>query len=252
VDGGKIDLKSLLRYYGRLADEPEKLPWGAGYEIELSGVDYEGAFIPANGGLRLGYVAQADHPAPVALHVGDSVAVLTRARLPQVYRDEGAFDRRAYRSQQGVDSVEALRAPELLEVVKPARPGVSAWISRGRRRLREKVDELWSKDARVAGILRAMLLGDRSFVDRDASRDFQKTGAFHVLVVAGLHVGAIAVVLFWVGRKLRWAGVWTITLTLLLLLAYVAVVEQRTPVLRAALMAAIVVAGGFFSGGWRY
>jgi competence protein ComEC len=40
--------------------------------------------------------------------------------------------------------------------------------------------------------------------------------------------------------------VWTITLTLLLLLAYVAVVEQRTPVLRAALMAAIVVAGGFF------
>jgi competence protein ComEC len=40
--------------------------------------------------------------------------------------------------------------------------------------------------------------------------------------------------------------VWTITLTLLLLLAYVAVVEQRTPVLRAALMAAIVVAGGLF------
>jgi hypothetical protein len=84
VDGGKIDLKSPLRYYGRLADEPEKLPWGAGYEIELSGVDYEGAFIPASGGLRLGYVAQTDHPAPVALHVGDSVAVLTRAKLPQV------------------------------------------------------------------------------------------------------------------------------------------------------------------------
>ena len=84
VDGGKIDLKSPLRYCGRLADEPEKLPWGAGYEIELSGVDYEGAFIPASGGLRLGYVAQTDHPASVALHVGDSVAVLTRAKLPQV------------------------------------------------------------------------------------------------------------------------------------------------------------------------
>jgi competence protein ComEC len=91
-----------------------------------------------------------------------------------------------------------------------------------------------------------MLLGDRTFVDRDEARDFQKTGAFHVLVVAGLHVGAIAVVLFWVGRKLRWARTWTMILTLLLLLAYVAVVEQRTPVLRAALMAAIVVIGGFF------
>jgi hypothetical protein len=27
VDVGKIDLKSPLRYYGRLGDEPEKLPW---------------------------------------------------------------------------------------------------------------------------------------------------------------------------------------------------------------------------------
>ena len=64
-------------------------------------------------------------------------------------------------------------------------------------------------------------------------RDFQKTGTFHVLVVAGLHVGAIAVLLFWVGRKLRRARVWTMSITLLLLIAYVAIVEQRTPVLRA-------------------
>jgi Competence protein/Domain of unknown function (DUF4131) len=246
VDAGKINLKSPLRYYGRLADEPKKLPWGSGYDIELSGVDYQGLFLPASGGLRLGYIARPDHPTPLPLHIGDSIAVVTKAKLPQLFRDEGAFDRRAYLSQQGVDLVGALRAPELLELVKPAGPTMFNWVSRGRRRLREEVDELWSKDARVAGVLRAMLLGDRTFVDRDEARDFQKTGAFHVLVVAGLHVGAIAVVLFWVGRKLRWARAWTMTLTLLLLLGYVAVVEQRTPVLRAALMAAIVVVGGFF------
>jgi competence protein ComEC len=246
VDAGKINLKSALRYYGRLADEPEKLPWGAGYEIELSGVDYKGLFVPASGGLRLVYTARADHPAPMALHAGDSISVLTQAKLPQVFRDEGAFDRRAYLSQQGVDLVGALRVPELLELAKPAGPRMSTWILRARRRFREKVDELWSKDANVDGVLRAMLLGDRSFVDRDEARDFQKTGAFHVLVIAGLHVGAIAVVLFWVGRKLRWPRAWTVALTLLLLLAHVAVVEQRTPVLRAALMAAIVVVGGFF------
>jgi competence protein ComEC len=234
VDGGKINLKSPLRYYGRLADEPEKLPWGTSYNIALSGVDHEGMFVPA--------LADCGW----AVHSGDSIAVLTRAKLPQVFRDEGAFDRRAYLSQEGVDLVGALRAPELLELVRPGEPRISNWISRGRWRLREEVDELWSKDTRIAGVLRAMLLGDRSFVDGDAARDFQKTGAFHVLVVAGLHVGAIAVLLFWVGRKLRWACVWTMRITLLFLIAYVAVVEQRTPVLRAALMAAIVVVGGFF------
>jgi ComEC/Rec2-related protein len=246
LDAGKINIKSPLRYYGRLADEPKILPWGVGYDVEPSGVDYQGLFVPASGGLRLGYIAQMDRAAPLTLHTGEVIAVLTRAKLPQVFRDDGAFDRRAYLSQQGVDLVGALRAPELLELIRPARPSMFAWVSRGRWRLREEVDELWSKDTRVAGVLRAMLLGDRSFVDGDEARDFQKTGAFHVLVVAGLHVGAIAVLLFWVGRKLRWARVWTMSFTLPLLIAYVAVVEQQTPVLRAALMAAIVVVGGFF------
>jgi len=94
--------------------------------------------------------------------------------------------------------------------------------------------------------LRAMLLGDRSFVARAEAADFQKTGVFHVLVVAGLHVGALAFALYWVGRKLRLSRVWTMLFTLTMLGAYVAVVEQRAPVLRAAMMAAMLVLGGFF------
>jgi len=65
-------------------------------------------------------------------------------------------------------------------------------------------------------------------------------------VVAGLHVGALAVFLFWIGRVLRLTPFWTALTTLTVLLAYVAVVEQRPPVLRAALMTALVVIGGLF------
>jgi len=39
-----------------------------------------------------------------------------------------------------------------------------------------------------AAVLRAMLLFDRSFLDRFESMNFQKTGVVHVHVVAGLHV----------------------------------------------------------------
>jgi competence protein ComEC len=130
--------------------------------------------------------------------------------------------------------------------VSASRITASTILARVRHRLCDKVDELFGGSGDVAGVLRAMLLGDRSFVDRNESTDFQKTGVFHVLVVAGLHVGALAAVLFWAGRKLRFSPVWTIRFTLTLLAAYVAVVEQRPPVLRAALMAALVVAGGFF------
>jgi|ERR1700731_2414184 len=68
LDAGKINIKSPLRYYGRLADEPAKLPWGASYDIELSGVDREVVFVSASGGLRLGYLARTDHGAPMAVH----------------------------------------------------------------------------------------------------------------------------------------------------------------------------------------
>ncbi len=180
------------------------------------------------------------------LHAGDEVAVLTEAKRPQIFKDEGAFDRRAYLAQQNIDLVATLRAPELIERIASPAPTIGSVLARTRRRLREEIDELFASSPQVAGVLRAMLLGDRNFVDRAEAADFQKTGVFHVLVVAGLHVGALAFALYWVGRKLRLSRVWTMLFTLTMLSAYVAVVEQRAPVLRAAMMAAIVVLGEFF------
>jgi competence protein ComEC len=245
VDNGPLDLHSPLRWYGTLRDEPARLPWGIGYEIELSGVDYHGATVQLHGGIRLSFTPHSGDHAPPDLHAGDGIAVLTQARRPQVFRDEGAFDRRAYLATQNIDLTAALRAPELIEriSVAPLTPGIL--IARARRRMRDEVDALFGARPEVAGVLRAMLLGDRSFVDRDEATDFQKTGVFHVLVVAGLHVGALAALLFWLTRKLRLSPGWAIFLVLTLLFAYVAVVEQRPPVLRAALMATAVVTGSF-------
>jgi competence protein ComEC len=246
VEQGLLPLKTPLRWHGHLRDEPIRLPWGYGYEIEISGVELEGTLRSARGGLRLSFTTQAEGAPPPDIHVGDEVAVLTEAKRPQVFRDEGAFDRRAYLAQQNIDLVATLRAPQLIERAGPPTATIGTALARARRRLRDEIDELFIDTPQVAGVLRAMLLGDRSFVDRTEATDFQKTGVFHVLVVAGLHVGAIAFALYWVARKLRLSRVWTMLFTLSLLGAYVAIVEQRAPVLRAALMAATVVLGGFF------
>jgi len=242
----RIDLKTPLRWHGKLRDEPARLPWGFGYEIELSGVDYQGKTLAAGGGMRLSFTPRTDEQAPPDLHAGDEVAVLAQARRPQLFRDDGAFDRRAYLAQQNIDLLATLRGPELLEHVATPAPTIGTLVARARRVLREEIDVLFQNTPQVAGVLRAMLLGDRSFVDRQEATDFQKTGVFHVLVVAGLHVGALAVFLFWAGRKLRLSMIWSMAFTLTLLLAYVAVVEQRPPVLRAAVMTALVVIGSFF------
>src|SRR6266851_39374 len=246
VGQGRIRLGTPLRWHGHLRDEPERLPWGYGCEIELSGVEFEGELQPTKGGLRLSFTMYPDQALPPELHAGDEIAVLTEAKRPQVFMDEGAFDRRAYLEQQDIHLVATLRAPQLIERVSSPHPTAGTRLAGVRRQLRDEVDGLFAGKPQVAGVLRAMLLGERSFVDRTESTNFQKTGVFHVLVIAGLHVGALAFALYWICRKLRFTPVWRAVFTLTLLFSYVAVVEQRAPVLRATLIAAIVVLGGFF------
>jgi len=241
---GRIRLGTPLRWHGHLRDEPARLPWGYGYEIELSGVEFEGELQPTKGGLRLSFTTHPDQALLPELHAGDEIAVLTEAKRPQVFKDEGAFDRRAYLEQQDIHLVATLRAPQLIERISTAVPTPGTRLARVRRQLRDEVDGLFTGNPQVAGVLRAMLLGDRSFVDRAESTDFQKTGVFHVLVIAGLHVGALAFALYWVCRKVLFTPLWKALFTLTLLFSYVAVVEQRAPVLRATLMAAIVAFRG--------
>ena len=246
VESERIDLHAPLRWHAVLRDEPARLPWGVGLEANLTGVDYQGAPLGAIGGMRISFTPHQHGESLPELHAGDQVELVAQAKRPPVFRDEGAFDRRAYLATQDIHLVATLRAPELIHRAAIAPPSAASMLARARSRLREQLDRLFASKPEAAAVLRAMLLGDRSFVERQEAADFQKTGVFHVLVVAGLHVGALAFFLYWLGRKLRLRLVPTMLFTLALLFAYVAVIEQRPPVLRAALMTVAVVLGGFF------
>jgi len=247
VAARSVDLKTPQRWHGRLRGDPESVPWGYNFQIELTGVDSAaaGGVLPVEGGLRLAFSPKENDPSP-NLHAGDEVVFLTQARLPQFFRDEGAFDRRSYLSQQGVDLQATLRSGKLLERVGTAPPSLSSRLAHMRTHLRDTLDRLCANSPHSATILRAMLLGDRSFIDRNESLDYQKTGTIHVLVVAGLHLAALAWFLSWLFRRLRLPSAAASILVLLGLAAYLCVVEQRAPVLRAAVMAAVLIVGQLF------
>lgn len=115
LEQGKLPSKTPLRWHGHLRDDPAKLPWGFEYEIEISGVEIAGALRTARGGLRLNLAPNADSASLPRLHAGDEVAVLTEAKRPALFRDDGAFDRREYLAQQSIDLVATLRSTQLLE-----------------------------------------------------------------------------------------------------------------------------------------
>lgn len=240
IGAGRLDTTEPLRWQGRLREDPMALPWGRRYEIDLERVEVGDANMPVSGGLRLNlYGAEHFEGMPRGLRAGDRVEALVRARPPRNFLDPGAFDERGYLARQKIDLTGSLRSGELLRLIDRPRPTFSQRLARVRGALLARLDALFPGEPQRAAVLRAMLLGDRSFVDSEVVTAFQKTAAYHVLVLAGLHVGALVVFFLWVCRRLRFTIFATSYLTVIALAAYVGVVQDRPPIFRAALMAAL-------------
>jgi len=237
----RIDLTEPLRWRGRLREDPLVMPWGRRYEIDIEQVESAGQIIPASGGLRANIYNNPKQPIESAetLRAGDRVEALVRARPPRNFLDPGAFDLHGYLARQKIDLIGSLRSGELLRLVDRPTPTPLQRLARMRGNLLARLDALFAGQSDSQAVLRAMLLGDRTFVDSETVTAFQKTAVYHVLVVAGLHVGALAVFFFWLGRKLRFSIGASSLITFLALAAYVGMVQDRPPILRAALMVAL-------------
>ncbi len=243
---GVLNVQEPLRWQGRLREDPEQTPLGLRYVINLQSVEAAGKTLAVHGGLRLTYYRSPDGTNPPELRAGDIVEALCRARIPRNYLDPGAFDERGYLARQGIELLASLRSVELLQRVGSSPWSIAESLARARGNLLNRVDHLFVGNPSRIAVLRAMLLGDRNFVNSDIAVEFQKTSSFHVLVLAGLHVAALAFFFFWLGRIFRLPPVFTTVLVLAALAAYVGVVQDRPPILRAALMTGIFLCARLF------
>jgi competence protein ComEC len=111
------------------------------------------------------------------------------------------------------------------------------WRTRLRHNLIEKIHLLWKPDE--APLLDAMLIGENSFLGRETLTNFQRTGTYHVLVISGLKVAILALVTFWLLRKLRVSDLAASGVTVMLTVAYALLTDVGAPVWRATLMLAL-------------
>jgi competence protein ComEC len=240
VGEGRLGLDEPLRWRGIQRADPLRLPWGFRYDIDLEEVQSAGEWRAVRGGLRATYFFDQRAPGiPPAVRAGERIEILARARLIRNFGDPGAFDYRGALQQQGINLTATLRNPALMQTLPGPAPKLSHYLARLRGRLLNDLDAMLLPAEDRAAIARAMLLGDRSFLDSQQAESFRETGAFHVLVVAGLHVGVLAAFLFWAGKKLRLPIAARAITTIAALSLYVAIIEDRPPIMRAALMAAI-------------
>ena len=234
--------------------------------------------VPIAGGIRATLLAdnspkpqiqsqpQSQSQTQPQLHCGELVEATLRLRAPERYRDPGAWQFADYLLDQGIAAtanVPAAKLHPLANVLPGAATvpthsplaGLSAsaecrifaaqsWAaarllaythSTANRRLPPRL-RLTPDDA---GMLNAMLFGDRSRLTHQLRLGFERTGSFHLFVVSGMHVALLAGLVFWIARRLRLRNWLATLLTLTLTYAYALLTGFGVPVQRALLMTAV-------------
>jgi competence protein ComEC len=188
------------------------------------------------------------------LRCGDRMTVDTELKQPQLYRDPGVWNGRAWLLGQGVSVLAAAGAMEIPLPVHAKHGSLGCWIDALQVRASEQLvslgagpDAAWMPSwlrltERDAGMLTAMVTGDRSYLERGERLGFERTGAFHVLVVSGLHVGLIAALLLAGTKKLGCSRGWSAFITALLAAVYAVFTGFGAPVQRALAMVLLYLA----------
>jgi len=244
-----VDLDDPVRLEGVVASTPQPTSYGLQFDVEVRRAESRRYSHDLTGKVRL-RVQASDDPEVAAvadslhLQYGDSIRALVRLRKPRIYQNPGSFDfRRWMESIEDLTWVGTIKNPLLVEKLPHSNSfRLATLLERTRHRLLQSIDGLyspWSAQGRYGAVLKAVLWGDRSTLNSETIENFRKTGLYHLLVIAGLHVGLLALLarfllrLFPLGESARTG------LLLLFLLGYAALVEQRAPTLRATIMISV-------------
>jgi len=241
-----IDLREAVRLEGRVVSTPYRTAYGRQFDLDVQQIDGGTRAYAIAGKVRIslqdaeGFAASAD-AGSLDLHYGDEIRSLVRLRKPHVYQNPGNFDfRRWMENIEDIYWIGTIKNPRLIEKIgRESRFSLGAGIERARQRLLRGIDDLyppWSAEGRYGAVLKAVLWGDRTSLDSDTIEDFRKTGLYHLLVIAGLHVGLLTLLLGFLLRPLRWSAATKALIVLAFLLGYSLLVQQRASTLRATLM----------------
>ena len=200
---------------------------------------------PVTGGLRATVYGPADQPFP-AIHCGDQIQTKIAMHLPERYLDPGVWDSTAWLRQQGIGAVVgSLKTSALTLTPTRGRGGFPCWLhsvqQSGSQRLIDFADSSatsllprWLLLSNAdAGMLAAMILGDRTYLDHQARVGFERTGSFHLLVVSGMHLAIFAGCIFGLAAWLRLPRAWSTTVTIACSFAYALLAGFGEPVQRS-------------------
>ncbi len=212
---------------------------GTLFELQVEAVDAGNGFESARGAVLV-RIKQHDHRPKL----GQRIEVLGWMSTIGPTQNPGEFDYRAYLQSQGISGRISLMSKGNWQALAPP----PRWTFTG---LRRAIGDSAARSLRLGmpedesqqALLDALLLGRRTGEMSDLSDSFRAVGLSHVLSISGAHLGILLFLVWALGRLMIGRPSVVTALVLAVLVLFLLAVPWRTPILRAAIMAAVFCFG---------
>lgn len=162
---------------------------------------------------------------------GDIVFVSGKMSVPEKPVFPYVFDYNLYLQREHIYTIFYQENFELIEK-KPDR--IKQFSFKIKKNIENKTDIFFKEP--FSSILKSMITGNKSSLDKDIKEDFTNTGLIHILVISGLHIGFCAAIFMFCfklfGLKLNCIYL----LTIPAIFFYVLLTGANPPAVRAAIM----------------
>jgi competence protein ComEC len=224
---------------GRLHDPPQRNNRRTRFDLEVESLSDGGRTIEVVGKLRV--TAGGRIP---SLASGNRLAIKGRIRSINNFNNPGGFNYKKHLALQGIWASSYVKEDGITIIDSKAKSNLQQLIADTRNRFGVLIEQ--SVPLESAGVLKALIIGDRAGIAPQAREAFNRAGVGHLLAISGLHIGIVAAVAFvffkwWLVRlqPLLWRG-WTRKAAALLTLVPVVVYGLMSGLSAATLRAVIM------------
>lgn len=181
------------------------------------------------------YMSKEDYVEP---RIGEHIIVSGTIASFSSGRNPGEFDSRLYYSTLKI----AYRIKNA-KVVKKA--GNENFFYERLYRIRYRFEEVLDKnlDSQDASIMKAVLLGDKAFMDEEVKKLYKDAGIIHILAVSGLHISIIGMGIYKLLKKLRLNTIPRTIIPVVLMYVYGQMCGMSSSAARAIVMFGISLLG---------
>jgi competence protein ComEC len=176
---------------GRVASLPQRGADSVRFELEVDSAARAGQAVALPLRLQLSWYTRGAGSAGPVWRAGDRWQLTVRLRRPHGLANPHGFDRERWLWENGIGATGYIRNGPRDAVPRYLGRSAAHPVEAARQMVSERIGQRIS-DARSAGVLAALVVGDQSAIDRSDWALFRGSGVAHLMSISGLHVTLFA------------------------------------------------------------